>query len=93
MEQNKGKGGEYGKYPPPGKRLGESQSHKRVYCYCKWMWMSRRLRRRGEPFDGRGLPIVPGVREGYGGMGLWRRFSMVLPNLFFFGGIVVRIVN
>jgi hypothetical protein len=91
--REKGKGGEYMEYPPPGKRLGKTQLTKRDYCYCKWMFVSRRFSRRGRSLSGPGLLVVPGVEGGFGGTGMRRLFSMVLEKRFFSGGIVVRIVR
>jgi len=89
----KGKGREYSKYPLPGKGLGDSQLNKRVYCYSKWMWMSRKFLGRGNFFLGLVHPTVLGVMAGSGGMGLSRRFSMVLLEPCFFVAIGVRIVD
>jgi len=93
MEEDKGKGGEYGKYPPPETKLGKSPPSKRLYCYFLWMFPSRGFLRRGRVFPGLGLPIAPDARAGFGGMGLWRRFLTAFPKLFFCGGIAVRIVD
>ena len=93
MKEDKEKGGEYSQYPPPGKKLGKSQRSKRVYCYSSQMFPSRRFLRRGKIFPGLGLLPVPGVREGFGGMGMWRLFLTVLPRPSFCGGIGVRIVG
>jgi hypothetical protein len=91
--REKEKGGEYWEYAPPGKRLGKTQLTKRVYCYCKWMFVSRRFSRRERGLSGPGLLVVPGVEGGFGGTGMWRRFSMVLEKLSCYVGIVVRIVR
>jgi hypothetical protein len=93
MEKDKGKGGEYSQYPPPEIKLGKPQPTKRVYCYSSWTFPSRRFLRRGKIFLGLGLPPVPGVREGFGGMGMWRLFLTVLPRPSCCGGIGVRIVG
>ena len=93
MKEDKEKGGEYGKYPPPETKLGKPPRSKRLYCYFLWMFPSRRFLRRGKIFPGLGLPTVPGARAGSGGMGLRRLFLMAFPKLFFCGGIDVRIVD
>jgi hypothetical protein len=93
MKEDKGKGGEYGKYPPPETKLVKPQRSKHLYCYFLWMFPSRGFLRRGRVFPGLGLPTAPGVMAGSGGMGLGRRFLTAFPKLFFYGGIDVRIVD
>ena len=93
MEEDKGKGGEYGKYPPPETKLGKPQPSKRLYCYFLWRFPSRGFLRRGRVSPGLGLPTVPGAMAGSGGMGLWGRFSTAFPKLFCCGGIDVQIVD
>jgi len=93
MKEDKEKGGEYGKYPPPEKKLGKPQRSKRVYCYSLQTFPSRRFSRRGKIFPGLGLPTAPGARAGSGGMGLWGRFLTAFPKLFCCGGIDVRTVD
>jgi hypothetical protein len=93
MKEDKEKGGEYGKYPPPETKLGKPPRSKRVYCYSSWRFPSRGFLRRGKISPGLGLPTAPGARAGSGGMGLWRRFLTAFPKLFFYGGIDVRIVD
>jgi hypothetical protein len=93
MKEDKEKGGEYGKYPPPETKLGKPQPSKRVYCYSSWTFPSRRFLRRGSYFPGLGLPTAPGARAGSGGMGLWGRFLTAFPKLFCCGGIDVRTVD
>ena len=89
MKEDKEKGGEYGKYPPPETKLGEPQRSKRFYCYFLWTFPSRRFLSRGKDSLGLGLPTVLGAMGGYGGMGLWGRFLTGLPELFCCGGIDV----
>jgi len=93
MEENKRKAESIESTLRLEERLGESQPTKQVYCYCKWMFVSRRLRSGESFFPGLGRLPVPGVKGGFGGMGLYRLFSMVLLRLCFFVGIGVRIVS
>jgi hypothetical protein len=92
MEENKGKAESIESTLRLEERLGESQPTKQVYCYCKWMFVSRRLRSWERIFPGLVLPPVPGVKGGSGGMGLYWLFSMGVPKLFFFVGIAAPIV-
>jgi hypothetical protein len=57
------------------------------------MCVSRRFSRRGRSLFGPGRRVVLGVEGGFGDMGMWRRFSMVLGKRCFSVGIVVRIVG
>jgi hypothetical protein len=93
MEEDKGKGGEYSQYPPPGKKLGKPQRSKRFYCYFLWRFPSRGFLRRGRGSPGLGLPTALGAMAGFGGMGMGRLFLTALPKPFFCGGIDVRIVD
>jgi len=93
MEWNKKEGGEHWPYSPPEKKgWDESQLTKRVYCYSKWMFASRRFSSGGSISLGPGLRTARGVMGGSGGMVLWRLISMVLPRPFSCGVIDVLTV-
>jgi hypothetical protein len=93
MEWDKREGGEYWLYPPPEKNgWDESQLTRQVYCYCKWMSVSRRFSSGASYSPGPGLRIVHGAMGGSGGMVLWRLISMALPRPFSCGAIDVRTV-
>jgi hypothetical protein len=93
LEWNKREGGEYVPYPPPEKKGWENPSSpKRVYCYSKWMFVSRRFSSGASYSPGPGLRTVRGAMGGSGGMVLSRRISIVLPSPYSCGAIDVRTV-